>query len=136
MKLLPNFDKLPSVLSYDEVNRVFCDIMDFVDSSSTHSINTVEETLNDGISALGYDPKGRFNEKTVMRITSWIKANWFAGDESFLDGAITLYMCVAPENDSGDFFQKTLKNDKRPFVQKELKEALEEIGIQYNKHFK
>ncbi len=115
---------------------MFCDIMDFVDSSSSHSINSVEEILNDGIFALGYDPKGRFKEKTVMRITSWIRANWFAGDESFLDGAITLYMCVAPEKDSVDFIQKTLEKDKRPFVQKELKEALEEIGIQYNKHFK
>ncbi|WP_299776407.1 hypothetical protein [uncultured Pseudoteredinibacter sp.] len=125
MTELPNFEKLPSILSYDEVARVLSNIMDVIESGATISINEVEELLNEGLFALEYNPKGRFDEALCNRITRWVELNWHRGDESFIDGAIALYVNFASNNAAREFFTRMLEQEERATVRDELRDALD-----------
>lgn len=125
MTEIPNFKNLPSVLNYDEVGRVLTSIMDVVESDTTVSINEVEEILNEGLFALEYNPKGRFDETLNQRIIRWIELNWHKGDESFIDGAIGLYVNFASNSAARKFFSSKLKQEERTRVRNELQDALD-----------
>ncbi len=125
MTELPNFEKLPSVLSYDEVARVLSSIMDVVESDATIPVSEVEGVLNEGLFALEYNPKGRFDDALSNRITRWIEANWHRGDENFIEGAIALYVNFAPNETAREFFTIMLEHEERAAVKNELLDALD-----------
>jgi len=112
-------------MSYEDVSVQLRKVMDIAEDRSSFSINEIEEAINNGLSALEFNPKGRFDDVLSHRITRWVEKNWSQGNNSFLDGAISLYVNFASKEKAKTFFITKLQTDHRPFVQKELKDALE-----------
>jgi hypothetical protein len=124
--MLPDFTKLPSIMSYDEVEKYFNLIMGIAESDQTISPYLIQDTLNDGFSSLEYNPKGKFGNAISDRIVHWVQKNWNwpNGDIEYIDGLIFLHINFATTDASKAFFQSRLKSDKRGFVQAELMDVL------------
>ncbi len=112
-------------MSYEDVSEVLRQVMDIAEKESIFTINEIEHTLNDGLFALEYNPRGTFDEVLSFRITRWIELNWAKGNRSFIDGAIGLYINFASNSASKKFFTSKLRTDHRSFVQQELRDALQ-----------
>ena len=86
--MLPEFDKLPSVLTYEEVEEQLNIIMDIAENAAEPPIYMIQETINDGLFSLEYNPKGRFSPAIEGRVSSWAMAHWDweKGDLDFVEG--------------------------------------------------
>ena len=85
---LPDLSEKPSVMSKNEVESVFIQIMDAAESNFELKPLDVLEALDEAISAQGYT-ESPYDEAISLRIFNWIKAHWVFGDYEFANVALT-----------------------------------------------
>jgi hypothetical protein len=125
--MLPEFDKLPSVLTYEEVERQLYIIMDIAEKNAEPPIYMIQEAINDGLFALEYNPRGRFSATIENRVSNWAIShwNWEKGDRDFIDGLTAIIINFTSSTVGRQFFEGKLKTETRKFAQEELKDVLE-----------
>ncbi|MFD3321690.1 hypothetical protein WE348_02540 [Alteromonas macleodii] len=125
--MLPDFDKLPSVLTYEDVEEQLNIIMDIAERKANPPIYMIQETINDGISSLEYNPEGRFSTAIEHRVSKWAMSHWDweKGDRNFIDGLTAIIINFSTASVGRQFFESKLKTETRKFAQEELEDVLE-----------
>ncbi|MEC9263288.1 MAG: hypothetical protein VYD53_18185 [Pseudomonadota bacterium] len=113
--MLPEFDKLPSVLTYEEVEKQLQIVMDIAENHAEPPIYMIQETINDGLSALEYNPRGYFSAAIESRVSSWAMShwNWEKGDRDFIDGLTAIIINFSSLSASRQFFEEMLHTETR-----------------------
>ncbi|WP_218396578.1 hypothetical protein [Alteromonas lipotrueae] len=124
--MLPDFDKLPSVLTYEEVEEQLSVIMNIAETKARPPIYMIQETINDGISALEYNPEGRFSAAIEHKVSKWAMSHWDweKGDRNFIDGLTAIIINFSTASVCKQFFESKLKTETRKFAQEELEDVL------------
>ena len=125
--MLPAFDKLPSVLTYEEVEKQLSIIMDIAEKSEEPPIYMIQETINEALFSLEYNPKGRFSVEIENRVSKWGMSHWDweKADRNFIDGLTAIIINFTSTSVAKQFFEDKLKTETRKFAQEELKGVLE-----------
>lgn len=125
--MFPEFDKLPSVMTYEEVEFQFRKIMDIAESNENLSVYSIQDALNDGLFSLEYNPKGRFSSDLSRRVICWVQNHWDweKGDLCFIEGLCSLYINFAANKESKKFFATKLATETRDFAKTEILDVLE-----------
>lgn len=111
--MLPAFDKLPSLLTYEEVEKQLSIIMDIAEKSEEPPIYMIQETINEALFSLEYNPKGRFSVEIENRVSKWGTSHWDweKADRNFIDGLTAIIINFTSTSVAKQFFLKT--NSKR-----------------------
>jgi hypothetical protein len=125
--MLPAFDKLPSVLTYEEVEKQLSIIMDIAEKSEEPPIYMIQETIKEALFSLEYNPKGRFSVEIENRVSKWGTSHWDweKADRNFIDGLTAIIINFTSTSVAKQFFEDKLKTETRKFAQEELKDVLE-----------
>lgn len=128
---LPNFDRKPSVMDTSEVSIIFNEIMDVLAENKEYQVQDVVDIMTEGISSIGYDPKGRYEEEVIKKVIAWVDSNWSVDEPELFEGLATVAIEVLNYRDFKPYLLDKIKTEKREFALTVLKEIADENAIEY-----